>query len=137
MGDMFGMFDLFELIIGAYLLYGAVTGKGKIFQNENVKKGMEAQYKKRMRLFCWILGPLMVGCGLLSRLNPGAQNAAMLSASRILWGLSCVLIIILFVISISMTDRAKAKARAAGKSTTPSSRAAFEFDNDEAAKKGK
>jgi hypothetical protein len=49
---------LVEAILGVYMLYAAVTGKGKIYENENLVKGKEAEYYKLMRVFCSIGGPL-------------------------------------------------------------------------------
>lgn len=45
----------FDLFIACYVLYYAVKGDGKVYENEYPKEMKEA-YRKLMRSFCWILG---------------------------------------------------------------------------------
>ena len=46
------LFDVCVIISGVYMLYCGVTGKGSIYNNEVVKKGMEEKYRKLIRWFC-------------------------------------------------------------------------------------
>lgn len=136
------LFSLFQVLIGAYLLYCGVTGKGKIYENTSIKEGMEARYKKHMRIMSLILAPLMLAQAALDyfvlakeEVIEGAEQA--LSAARIggwvLWGLTLVALVFLFIFSIKMTDRTKPAATgkngAAPKSGAP--RAAFFFDDED------
>ena len=69
------LFDLFEIIAGVYMLYCAITGKGSIYKNENLKKGVEEKYKKYVRWFCLYGGLLAVATGVLDyfRIEPFAM----------------------------------------------------------------
>lgn len=57
------LFDLFLVLAGFYMLYGAFTRKGSLFKTENVKKGMEEKYRNFMRWFCLYGGILAVAAG--------------------------------------------------------------------------
>lgn len=46
------LFDIVMFVIGLYLLYSAISGRGRIFDAEFVKEGMEAKHKKAMRISC-------------------------------------------------------------------------------------
>ena len=126
MGDSF--FSMINLAIGAYLLYCAITGSGYYYRNENVKKGMEALYKKRLRIMGFILGPILLAQAAVEYLFPGNQTAVV--ANYVLYGLSLVAMIFLFVFTFKMTDRTKARTQA-GKGSAGAPRSAFEFDEEE------
>lgn len=127
------MFGYFELIIGVYLLYSAITGKGQLLKNENIKKGMEAQYKKWMRILAAVLSPVILGLGALDLYNSSREVPVMIGLTTGLMIASGVVIAVLAVLSFRMTDRKAAKGAAAGKQASkPSSRAAFEFDDEDA-----
>lgn len=126
---MGGIMSIFEIGIGGYLLYCAITGKGAIYDDKNVKKDQRAKYRKTMRIFSWILAGLMLPCGILEYM--GATEGApawYMTLSNILWGASMVAIVALMVLAIRMTDRNKAGGKAV-RHEAP--RAAFYFDEDE------
>ncbi|MGI6176091.1 MAG: hypothetical protein ACOYJC_08060 [Christensenellales bacterium] len=54
MGDTF--FQLFEAFIAVYLLFYAVTGKGKVYTTENIQKGLEEAYVRELRVWLFVLG---------------------------------------------------------------------------------
>lgn len=54
------MFDLLLLAMGAYVLFAGITGKGKLYATENIKKGMEEAFRKTMRKIYLTLGIVMV-----------------------------------------------------------------------------
>lgn len=54
------MFDLLLLAMGAYVLFAGITGKGRLYATENVKKGMEEAFRKTMRKIYLALGIVMV-----------------------------------------------------------------------------
>ena len=135
--DMSGMFSLFELGLGAYLLYCSFTNKGQLFRNDNIKKGMEKEYHRLIRLFGFILGPMMIALGAVDYLSGGGtQNPTLRILMYVLWGLTMAGIVLLFVLTLRMTDRDKAKsssnARKTGSQGAP--RAAFEFDEEDTKK---
>lgn len=49
----------FNIFIGIYLLYYAIKGSGKIYENEYPKEVKEA-HAKFLRKFCWIVGIGMI-----------------------------------------------------------------------------
>lgn len=63
------IFDLCMAFAGVYMLYSAVTGAGSLFKTETVKKGLEEQYKKYMRLFCIFGGVISLVYALLDYLR--------------------------------------------------------------------
>ncbi len=64
MGDMNQMMAIFSIIIGAFALYSAVTGKGPAFKND-YPKAMKEEANKMLRTFCWIVAPIMLITGVL------------------------------------------------------------------------
>lgn len=129
---MDNMFVIFEVGLGVYILYGAVMKSGQMFKNENIKKGMEEKYRHLVRLFSFILGPLMIALGVVDYLNASSGNGGWTIPLYILWGLTLVGIVLLFVVTLRMTDRSK-NSQSAGRprGEKPAPRAAFEFDEEE------
>jgi len=132
-----GFLGIFELFLGVYLLYGAVTAKGQFYKTDNVKKGMEEKYKKTIRLFCVLLGIPMTINGVFGTFVKGPLKDAQLldlldlltKITFVLWILSFIGVIVLFILVFKMTDRTKAAQP--GGSGKPAPRAAFEFDEEE------
>ena len=54
----------FNIFIGVYLLYYAIKGTGKIYENEYPKEVKEA-HAKFLRKFCWIVGIAMIALTVL------------------------------------------------------------------------
>ena len=122
---------MFQIAIGVYLLYGGITGKGQMYNDENIKSEMKEKYRKTVRISCNILGLLIVLTGVLDMLhfNVAEDMQPMLNiASYITWGITMAGIITLFILVYRMGDRTK-KNRRPGEAPAP--RAAFEFDEEE------
>ncbi|MDL2218369.1 hypothetical protein LJC27_06885 [Christensenellaceae bacterium OttesenSCG-928-M15] len=129
----YSLFSIFQLLIGVYLLYSAITGKGQLFRNENVKKGKEALYHKRLRIMAAVIAPLMFIQAAIDYFTPGAaaeMQPALRTAGIASYIVTLAAVVVLIVISVRLTDRAKAGAPK-GKGV---SRAAFEFDEEESGK---
>lgn len=60
MSDSFSMFDWLLLAISAYVLYAGITGKGRLYSVENIKEGMEEEFKQFSRKIYILLGIAMV-----------------------------------------------------------------------------
>lgn len=60
--QMLDFADMFQLVIFVYLLYCAVFNKGAVYKNENVEASKLPEYKKVVRIFCFVIAPI----GLLS-----------------------------------------------------------------------
>jgi len=56
------------IIIGVLALYSAFTGKGPAFNND-YPKAMKEDANKMLRKFCWIIGPIAIGTGVLDYLG--------------------------------------------------------------------
>lgn len=128
---MDNMFVIFEVGLGVYVLYGAIMKSGQMFKNENIKKGMEEQYRNMIRTFSFILGPLMIALGVVDYLNVNSGNGGWAIPLYILWGLTFLGFMLLFVFTLRMTDRSKKQSAGRPNGEKPAPRAAFEFDEEE------
>ena len=126
------MLSLFSLIIGVYLIYAAIVGRGKLYENEYLNCPRE-QYVKGLRILAAISGVLLTVSNLLEYLGVIAYGSPIAIA---LWALGFASLIVMMVYSPKKTD---GKAAAAGHKTAASAekkdydplRAAFVFDDDE------
>jgi threonine/homoserine/homoserine lactone efflux protein len=128
---MDNLFSVFELIAGVYLIYAAISGKGQIYKNDNIKKGMEARYHKTVRVLCAVVGPVMTAQGILDYLYFSAPSPTMHTVTTVMFVLSLLGVGTLFYLTLRMTDRDKVKRQRSGGGTAP--RSAFEFDEEDAA----
>lgn len=55
---------IFNIFIGVFLLYYAITGKGKLYEGDYPKEMME-EHVKLLRKFCWLVGAPMLGLSIL------------------------------------------------------------------------
>ena len=120
--------SLFDIIIGVislYLIYSAIVGKGKLFQNEFIKEGMEAKHRSIVRITALVIG---IAIAFLDKYG----NYRL--ATMIIFGVILVAFIVASILLRSCTDlEAKRKAandRYAGVSVK-SPAAAFIFDAEE------
>lgn len=60
MSDSFSLFDILLLAISAYVLYAGITGKGRLYNVENIKEGMEEKFKAMSRKLYIVLGAIMI-----------------------------------------------------------------------------
>lgn len=126
------MLSIFSLIIGVYLIYAAIVGRGKLYENEYLNCPRE-QYVKGLRILAAISGVLLTVSNLLEYLGVIAYGSPIAIA---FWALGFASLIVMMVYSSKKTDR---KAAAAGHKTAASAekkdydplRAAFVFDDDE------
>ncbi len=129
-----GVFNIFEIAIGVYLLYCGITGKGKYYENQYCKVPVE-QYVKIMRVFALVVGVLIL-------VSPTLQLLHVIEASSwiawALWFVNMIGIIGMLIANVRMTDRAKAKAaqngaKSAAEESSDPLRAAFVFDEEDEA----
>ncbi len=125
------LFDWFQALIAAYLVYSAIRGKGQLFENAYTKCPYET-YLKGMRIVCLIGGLVMLAVSVLFIVMPTLHEGVL---GWVLWGLGLLAVIAIFVYNIKMTDR---KAAAAAQKQAASAvrqkdplRAAFVFDDEE------
>ena len=125
------IFALFSLIIGVYLIYAAIAGKGKLYENEYLNCPRE-QYVKGLRILAAISGVLLTVSNLLEYLGVIGYGSPLAIA---LWAVGFISLIVM-VYSSKKTDRKAAAAGhktagAAGKKDYDPLRAAFVFDDEE------
>lgn len=126
------IFALFSLIIGVYLIYAAIAGKGKLYENEYLNCPRE-QYVKGLRILAAISGVLLTVSNLLEYLGIIGYGSPLAIA---LWAVGFIILIVMMVYSSKKTDRKAAAAghktaEAAGKKDYDPLRAAFVFDDEE------
>ncbi len=71
MESMDKMMSVILILIGIFVMYSAITGKGPAFKNE-YPKAMKEEADKMLRTFCWIIGPITVVAGVLDYMLPEA-----------------------------------------------------------------
>lgn len=77
MSDTFSLFDMMLLAIAVYVLYAGIVGKGRLYNAENIKEGMEEKFKSLTRKIYIFLGVAMV-------INSGASLTRGLLYSQVL-----------------------------------------------------
>ncbi len=124
------LFDIVMFVIGLYLLYSAISGRGRIFDAEFVKEGMEAKHKKAMRISCLAAAVIMIAAGVVSALDGFGK---LQTVSMILFGLLCAVFVAAIIWTGKYVDKnAKREAQQQpGGGTLRAPKAAFEFDDDE------
>lgn len=124
------LFDIVMFVIGLYLLYSAISGRGRIFDTEFVKEGMEAKHKKAMRISCLAAAVIMIAAGVVSALDGFGK---LQTVSMILFGLLCAVFVAAIIWTGKYVDKnAKREAQQQpGGGTLRAPKAAFEFDDDE------
>lgn len=134
---MDSLFTLLELFIGIYLLYCAVLGRGKVYENDYIKVPRK-EYVKKLRVLSAISGVVLAITGILEYAGVLVPGTAL---SWVFWGLGLASLIPMLVYSSKATDKAAAKAgrptaeaaKAAGKPAPAADplRAAFVFDEED------
>lgn len=134
--EQFGMFTLFELAIGFYLIYAAIKGDGKLYENEYLSCSRE-EYIKGLRVLAAITGVIM---SLVSGLEFFGVVDTHSTLGWILWVITSACIALMMIYTVRRTDK---KAAREGKPTSPSKpenaakpnhdplRAAFVFDDED------
>jgi flagellar biosynthesis GTPase FlhF len=124
---------LFKLVIGLYLLYVGLLGKGKILENKHLKMD-EKKFRLYMRLIAGAGAVFTLADGALEYFYP--DTATLTVAKTVLWALGLAALVGMLVLSIAMTDR-KAVAEEQKKADEEmmrkqrdKMRAAFEFDDE-------
>ncbi len=92
MGSLFGMdfMVLFNLFIAVYLLYYAIKGTGKVYEND-YPKAMKDSHAKFLRKFCWVTGVGMLVLGIFDYMETQKGNAnSIFAIVSIVFVLGCV-----------------------------------------------
>lgn len=125
------LLDIIIGLFGLYLLYSAIVGKGKLYNNDFIKEGMEQKHKTIVRITALVIGVLMLATVAIAFLD---KYGAYRLATAIIFGVILVVFITATVLLRRCTDQeAKRKAMTdryagtAGKNPA----AAFIFDENE------
>ena len=122
------LFDIVMFVIGLYLLYSAISGRGRIFDAEFVKEGMEAKHKKAMRISCLAAAVIMIAAGVVSALDGFGK---LQTVSMILFGLLCAVFVAAIIWTGKYVDKnAKlSSSREAARSAHPRRRSSLTMMN--------
>ena len=123
--------DILLLAVAAYVLVEAIRGKGSLFKDEFIKEDKHEQFKKLMRLVCFVVAAVLIAAAVLSIFFSYIDGMEIVR--YVLFGIGLAGLVSMIVINNVFTDKEKrAKAYQGGGSGTPvNSSAAFEFDDDE------
>lgn len=128
------MFSLLQAAIGAYLLYTAVTGRGKVLENEFLKVPRE-EYVKKLRILSAIAGVILCATTALEYFGVVVPGSPL---SWVTWALGFAPILAMMFYTSKCTDKQAAKAGHAAAAQAPDHkedplRAAFVFDEEDGA----
>lgn len=121
---------LFDICLGAYLLYCGISGKGKLYENENIRYGDEIKHRKIIKTMSLILGPVMLCMGILEYFNSRPETNWPWLILPSMWFIVVVIIVVWFILIYRVTDRVRKNRRPKG-STMQAPKSAFEFDETE------
>ena len=130
MGDSIfgsGLLELVQIGLGVFLLFCAITGKGKIYKNDYIKEGYEEKHFKVTRIWLFLISPITMLGGLINLLKWDTTGGIL---SGIVWGMVLVGFVGYLIISSRMTDRTK-NIQA---ENIPHKHPAFDFDDEDAPK---
>lgn len=88
MGDAFNFMMYFDIFIAGYLLYYAIKGSGKAYENDYPAE-MQEEHRKMMRIFCWATGAPLLVLSILE-LTAGNGVTSIYSIISVVYILGCV-----------------------------------------------
>lgn len=88
MEGAFNFMIIFDIFIGVYLLYYAIKGSGKAYENDYPEE-MQAEHRKILRMFCWITGAPLLVLSILEYMSPD-KAMSIWSIISIIYILACV-----------------------------------------------
>ncbi len=81
----------FNIFIGVLLLYYAIKGSGKVYEND-YPEAMKEDHSILLRKFCWIAGVPMLVLSILELSMQGNSYAFVISMISIFYVLGCVVV---------------------------------------------
>ena len=75
LSNMNSMMVWFNIFIAVYLLYYAIKGSGKVYENDYPKE-MKEEHAKFLRMFCWVTGVGMLVLSILEYISISNADAA-------------------------------------------------------------
>mgnify|MGYP000865797794 CR=1 FL=1 len=83
---------IFNIFIAAYLLYYAIKGDGKVYEND-YPKAMQEEHRRMLRMFCWIAGAGMLVLSILEFMNGFGSVFTIVSIAFVL---GCIVVYFVF-----------------------------------------
>lgn len=125
------VWDIIILGIGLYVLFLGIAGKGKVYEAEFVKEGMELNYKRLIRICCIIISVCMIASGIIA----AADGYGKLKLFKtIVFVIAIVFFIAGMIAAGNMIDKQakkEAEEKRIGGRDLKAPNAAFVFDDDE------
>ncbi len=125
------VWDIIILGIGLYVLFLGIVGKGKVYEAEFVKEGMELNYKRLIRICCIIISVCMIASGIIA----AADGYGKLKLFKtIVFVIAIVFFIAGMIAAGNMIDKQakkEAEEKRIGGRDLKAPNAAFVFDDDE------
>lgn len=128
-GGGFSLLSILYVGAGLYMVISAVTGRGAMYKNENIKEGKEEVFKKTIRICMGAVGLLLLIMGVLDLVS-----VRLGIWETIIWLVGIAILIFMMIFTNRMTDKEKFKSTLNRK---PDISAAFEFDEEEDTETGK
>lgn len=125
------VWDIIILGIGLYVLFLGITGKGKVYEQEFVKEGMEEVHKRLIRICCLLISVCMISSGIIAAVDGYGKLAIY---QTIIFIVAIVLFIAGMIASGNMIDkkaRKEAEEKRIGGRDLKAPNSAFVFDDDE------
>lgn len=125
------VWDIIILGIGLYVLFLGIVGKGKVYEAEFIKEGMEPNYKRLIRICCIIISVCMISSGIIA----AADGYGKLKLVKtIVFVIAIVFFIAGMIAAGNMIDKQakkEAEEKRIGGRDLKAPNAAFVFDDDE------
>lgn len=122
-GSGFSLLSILYVGAGIYMLVSAITGRGSMYKNENIKEGKEMVFKKTIRVCMGAVGSLLLVMGVLDLVS-----VRLGIWETIIWLVGIAILVFMMIFTNRMTDKEKFKSSLSRK---PDISAAFEFDEEE------
>jgi len=62
--SMNNFMSIIMIVIGVFIIYSAITGKGPAYKNDYPEE-IQEEHRKMLRIFCTIVGPVVLAGGIL------------------------------------------------------------------------
>ena len=91
--ESYTMMAAFQMFIGGYLIYSAITGKGQAFNVETIRKEDVPQYIRYMRIFCTVTGPICLIGGVACYFSAQIDWMYYVALSTVFAVLACITVL--------------------------------------------
>ena len=91
MGNLNDFMLYFMLFVAVYVLYYAIRGEGKIYEND-YPKAIQEDHKKLLRKFCWVIGLGIIPLTILEFVFESDPNYGFFAWLNIGFVMGCVIV---------------------------------------------